>query len=133
MRPLNIFHIDDNGDDALLFLRVLRRSPHSTTLKWFPSAGEAVAFLDEAPAANFPDLIFCDLRMPGMTGHDFIRWLRQSNWRAVPVIVLSASDMAEDIRMAYALGANSFLIKPLVPAEILKLLQDAIRWDMAES
>jgi two-component system, response regulator len=125
MRPLNIFHIDDNDDDALLLSRVLRRSQHPTTLKWFPSAREAIDFLEEARATDMPDLIFCDLRMRGISGHDFIRWLRQSKWQTVTVIVLSWSDLIEDIRAAYELGANSFLTKPLVAAEILKVLQDA--------
>jgi len=125
MRALNIFHIDDHDDDALLLSRFLRRSQRPTNLKWFPSAREAVGFIEEAPTADLPDLIFCDLRMPGMTGHDFISWLRQSKWRDVPVIVLSSSDLIDDIRAAYELGANSFLQKPLIGAEILKLLQCA--------
>lgn len=113
MRPLNIFHIDDSDDDALLFSRALRQSQQPATLKWFPWAREAVEYLEAASVTDFPDLIFCDLKMPGMTGHDFIRWLRQSHWQAVPVIALSGSDMVQDIRTAYEIGVNSFLNKPL--------------------
>jgi len=85
-------------------------------------------FLEIASDAEIPDLIFCDLRMPGMTGHDFIRWLRQSKWQTVPVVVLSSSELTEDIRAAYALGANSFLLKPLSADEILKLIYDAVEY-----
>jgi CheY-like chemotaxis protein len=126
IRPLRIVHIDDSDDDALLLARVLHKYEQPTSLRWVPSATAAMRFLEIASEAEIPDLIFCDLRMPGMSGHEFIRWLRQSKWKAVPVIVLSSSELLEDIRSAYALGANSFLIKPLDADEILKLIHDAV-------
>jgi CheY-like chemotaxis protein len=125
-RPLRLFHIDDSEDDALVLTRVLRQCPHPVDLKWFPSALEAVDFLEKANEPEFPDLILCDLRMPAMTGHEFIRWLRQSRCKSVTVIVLSSSDLIEDIREAYALGANSFLIKPLASNEILTMVNSVI-------
>ena len=125
-RPLRIFHIDDSEDDALVLARVLRQCPHPIALKWFESASEAVEFLEKATENESPDLILCDLRMPAMTGHEFIRWLRQSRHKSVTVIVLSSSDLMEDIREAYALGANSFLIKPLASSEILTMMNAAV-------
>lgn len=126
-RPLKIFHIDDSDDDALLLSRVLKQCPHPTALTWFPSAQEAVHFLENANH-EAPDVILCDLKMPGMTGHDFIQWLRQSRCKSVPVIVLSSSDMIEDLRQAYALGASSFLIKPLSVTEILEMMNAAVEY-----
>lgn len=125
-RPLRIFHIDDSEDDALVLTRVLRQCPHPIDLKWFPSAPEAMEYLERATENELPDLILCDLRMPAMTGHEFIRWLRQSRFKSVTVIVLSSSDLMEDIREAYALGANSFLIKPLASSEILTMMNSAV-------
>jgi CheY-like chemotaxis protein len=128
MRALQIIHIDDNDDDALLLSRALRQAPQATSFKWFPSAREAVGYLDHAANDEMPDLIFCDLRMPGMDGHDFVRWLRASKHHTVPVVVLSSSERHEDIRLAYELGANSFLTKPLSVPEIWEMIHNAIEF-----
>jgi len=127
-RPLKIFHIDDSDDDALIVSRVLRQCPHPTALKWFPGAREAIEFIERAQREELPDLILCDLKMPAVSGHDFIRWLRQSHRNTVPVVVLSSSDLIEDIREAYALGANSFLIKPLAATEILQMMDVVVEY-----
>jgi CheY-like chemotaxis protein len=119
-------HIDDSDDDALLLSRALRHGEHPMVFKWFPSAGEAVGYLEHAGTNDRPDLIFCDLRMPGMDGHGFVRWLRSSRFHTVPVVVLSSSDLLEDIRAAYQLGANSYLTKPLAVTEILEMVHNAV-------
>jgi CheY-like chemotaxis protein len=121
-------HIDDNDDDALLLSRAVRHAPHPTVLKWFPSALEAVGYLERAEEHDAPDLIFCDLRMPGMSGHEFVRWLRASAFRKVPVVVLSSSDLMGDIKAAYQLGANSFLTKPMDVPEIWSMVHNAVEF-----
>lgn len=123
MKQFQIIHIDDNVDDALLLSLVLGKCEKPISHEWFSSATTAIGFLGNASDAQMPDLIFCDLRMPDMSGHDFIRWLRQSKWQHIPVVVLSGSEFEDDIRAAYALGANSFLFKPLAVDEILKLME----------
>lgn len=121
-------HIDDSDDDALLLSRALRHSAHPTVFRWFPSVREAIHYLDNPPADDLPDLIFCDLRMPGMTGHDFIRWVRASRTPTLPIVVLSSSESIEDIRLAYQLGANSFLIKPVAVLEIREMIHNAVEF-----
>jgi CheY-like chemotaxis protein len=121
-------HIDDSDDDALLLSRALRHSAHPTIFRWFPSAREAASYLENPPPDGIPDLIFCDLRMPGMSGHDFIRWLRNSKMPTLPVVVLSSSELIEDIRLAYQLGANSFLIKPVSVPEIREMVNNAVEF-----
>jgi DNA-binding NarL/FixJ family response regulator len=60
-----------------------------------------------------PALILLDLKMPGMSGHEFLGWLRgREEFRSLRVVVLSSSDETRDVKLAYKLGANSFLIKP---------------------
>ena len=127
-RPLRILHIDDSDDDALVLSRVLRNCTHPTSLKWCSGAPEAIEFLEKAGPDEVPDVILCDIKMPIMNGHEFIRWLRQSRCKTVTVVVLSSSDLMEDIREAYALGANSFLIKPLAASEILTMMNAAVEY-----
>ena len=51
-----------------------------------------------------------------MDGFDFLRWLRSEGARDVrltPVIVMTSSNLATDVRNAYASGANAFMSKPI--------------------
>jgi CheY-like chemotaxis protein len=83
------------------------------------SGEEAVSYLNGTGKyqnrAEFPlpQLILLDLNMPGMSGLDLLRWIRQDPQLCkLRVIVLSGSDAIRDINEAYAAGANSFLVKP---------------------
>src|SRR4051812_19738005 len=61
-----------------------------------------------------PELILLDLKMPKVDGFELVRWIRrQPGFASIPVVVLTSSDAIRDVNRAYALGANSFLVKPL--------------------
>ncbi|MEM6332210.1 MAG: response regulator [Planctomycetota bacterium] len=59
------------------------------------------------------DLVMLDLNMPGMDGHETLAEIRKHpKTKTLPVIVLSNSDLRDDVRGAYAGGATSYVIKP---------------------
>src|SRR6185437_9957091 len=54
-----------------------------------------------------------DLKMPGHSGMEILRWLRaQPGLATLRVVVLTSSEQLRDVNDAYRLGANSFLMKP---------------------
>lgn len=58
------------------------------------------------------DLVLVDLSLSDGTGFDIIQAIRSSeHTRLVPIIVLSGSDAEDDIRLAYAVGANAYIVK----------------------
>src|SRR5262249_37244239 len=62
-----------------------------------------------------PNVILLDLKMPRINGFEFLEWLRSKSpddLRLTPVLVMTASGLEEDIHRAYALGANSYIVKP---------------------
>jgi len=62
----------------------------------------------------FPDLLLLDLKMPGVDGLGVLRWVRQQYApRHLRVVVLTSSPDLRDVNVAYRLGADSFLVKPL--------------------
>ena len=66
---------------------------------------------DEFP---LPDLLLLDLKMPRVNGFEVLKWIReQPGLSALRVLVLTSSDEIRDVNMAYQLGANSFLVKPM--------------------
>jgi len=55
-----------------------------------------------------------DLKLPGRDGFEVLRWIRQQpELKALRVVVLTSSDRIQDVNLAYQLGANSFLVKPV--------------------
>jgi CheY-like chemotaxis protein len=62
----------------------------------------------------YPNLILLDLRMPDMHGFHVLSWLREHPpHNVIPVVVLTASGEMMVAQQAYALGARSFLTKPI--------------------
>ncbi|MCO5297853.1 MAG: response regulator [Fimbriimonadaceae bacterium] len=123
--------IEDNPDDERLTLRALRRNNIMNEVVVATDGEEAVKFLfGEQPPDPVPALIILDLRLPGLTGLDLLRRLREEPLTAlVPVVVLTANADRDSRVRAYELGANSFLIKPTDPGEYAEaVLQIGMYW-----
>ena len=68
-----------------------------------------------------PDLIFMDMKMPGMNGIDTVVMLREGGAQ-VPIIALTAFAYDDDRALALNVGCNDFLTKPVSPLELRRML-----------
>jgi CheY-like chemotaxis protein len=116
---LTILVIEDDDRDALLLVNALQGAG-CAPLPILSRAEEAVRYLQGAGEYSardrhpLPSLIVLDLGLPGMSGLEFLGWLRQQPvLSAIPVIVLSGSVFSHAVKQAYALGAATFFTKPL--------------------
>ena len=75
--------------------------------------------------ANRPDLALLDMRLPGMSGIDFARWLKDT--LDVPFLFLSAYGDPETVTDAVELGALGYLVKPLDTPQILPSIITALQ------
>jgi CheY-like chemotaxis protein len=67
--------------------------------------------------------------MPCMDGFDVLRWMRENSERAViPTIVLSSSNSPDDVKAAYQLGANAYLVKPTRFDDLQEMLTRAYQF-----
>jgi len=71
------------------------------------------------------DLIFLDLMMPGLTGFDVLRKMKELD-NKTPVIILSALNRRETVLKAMEFGVKSYLIKPLKPNDILRKCKEVL-------
>lgn len=119
-RSLNtILLVEDDPNDANLLQRAVGKRARNCRLQHALDGETAINYLSgEGPYADrlqhpLPQIVLLDLKLPRKSGFDVLDWLkRQPRLRNLPVIVLSSSDEPQDMRRAYAAGANSYLVKP---------------------
>jgi CheY-like chemotaxis protein len=114
-----VLHVDDDPNDALLLRTAAQTAGVRFVLRHVEDGETAIAYLAgqgtyaDRSRHPLPELILLDLRMPGVTGLEILRWIRSRKaFRQVPVVVLSGSELEEDRKAACAAGATSFVIKP---------------------
>ena len=114
-----ILLVEDRADDIEIIRRAFVKAGLVNPLQVVRDGEEAIDYLrGHGKYANrtefpLPDLVLLDLKMPKIDGFQTLEWIRkQSGIRGLPVVVLTSSDMLRDVNRAYALGANSFLVKP---------------------
>lgn len=79
-------------------------------------------------AQSLPDLIICDLDMPGTGGHEFIMRLRQDRkYNQVKVLVLTGSNSEEDLLKSLEEGADTYLLKPVSLKELKLRLEKLLK------
>ena len=126
--------IEDDHDHVDVTVRALRRAGLGVTLRVVRDGKEALDVLgledsDKAESTALPRAVFLDLKMPRIDGWEVLRRIRESPRTArIPVIVVSDSDRPEDVRLSYALGANSYLLKRFDPRGPGAYLAEAARY-----
>ena len=122
--------IEDDENQVALVRRAFQKAKIVNPLQIVRSGQEAMVYLEGAgPYTNraefpLPKLILLDLRMPGISGFDVLRWIRQQpSLKTLRVVVLTASNEIRDVNEAYELGANSFLVKPVDFDDFVRLAQ----------
>lgn len=121
---------EDNPDDALLLRRALDKAGVRSPIKIVNDGEELLLYLQgrgayaNREACPAPSLIILDLKMPRKGGLEVLEWLNANRDLAVvPTIVLSASNIEEDVRNAYHLGANTFFLKPSTFDELVETMR----------
>jgi CheY-like chemotaxis protein len=114
-----ILLVEDNPDDVLLLRRALTAAAVPAPVAVVRDGREARDYLaGDGIFANrvqhpLPVLMLLDLQLPHFSGFAVLEWLRaQPGLKRLPVIVLTSSREDRDVRTAYDLGANSYVVKP---------------------
>ena len=110
----NVLAVDDIPLNLLLVTKMLAR--FNFTLRTAANGQQAL----DAVAAQKPDLILLDLMMPGIDGFEVIRRLREDPATAdIQIVILSALNSQEDVVRGFNVGANDFIMKPIIMEKLL--------------
>jgi len=125
-----ILHVEDDPNDTLLFQHACRKAGIVFDLQAVSDGDQAMAYLrgmnnfSDRSKYPLPQLILLDLKMPRVSGFDVLTWLQsQDGLKQVPVIVLTSSNHDADVKRAYALGAKSYLVKPVGFEALVELVK----------
>jgi CheY-like chemotaxis protein len=73
-------------------------------------------------------VVFLDLKLPLMSGHDVLAWIRRrEDFASTVVVVLTSSAEPEDLQRAYDLGTNSYLVKPPTVEQLIEMAK-VFKW-----
>ena len=111
-RTLSILLVEDNEVDVIAFERMLEKHPSDVSLTVAQNGKEALNCLADGTLVTRPRMIFLDLNLPLMSGHEFLTEIRSSPTLSSEVVfVLTTSDDPMDIHRAYRNQVAGYFVK----------------------
>ena len=125
-----ILLVEDDFNDVILIQRAFRKANLAYPLQVVGNGQAALDYLvgvnDYANREHYPlpVLMLLDLKLPRKSGLEVLAWLRQQTvLKRLPVVVLTSSRENTDLKQAYDLGANSYLVKPVGFEALLEMVK----------
>lgn len=110
--PRRVLVVDDNVDAAETLAELLRHAGHEVAVAHDGPAALAAARADP------PDVVLCDIGLPGMSGYDVARALRRERGPGLLLVAISGYAQPEDVDAAHEAGFDRHLAKPPRPDEV---------------
>lgn len=128
--PIHVLLVEDNPDHAELLRRLFQSYLVKNTFNCVEDGEQALAYLNrvgkyaDETRYPYPDLVLLDLRLPKVDGFQVLETIKSSpQHRHVVVVVLTSSCDERDVQRAYQAYANSYLVKPFHPDEMMDILR----------
>ena len=117
---VDILLVEDNPHDAELTIRAIKKRNMANPLHLVEDGAQALDFIlcrgvyGDRDISKPPKVILLDLKLPKVSGLEVLKILKsEERTRAIPVVVVTSSQEDPDVKAAYALGANSYVVKPV--------------------
>lgn len=128
LQPILI--VEDSAVDYMAANRAFRKSGLANPILRARDGDEALDYLYRRGAyagseeARTPGLVILDLNLPGTDGREVLALMKADpNLRTIPVVIMTTSDDERDIGDCYAMGANTYLQKPVDLGGLLTAIQ----------
>lgn len=114
MSSPDIFYVEDDEDFAFIMQHAVQEVKDGLTVKIIDNGKDALEQLKQLTEARVkPKLILLDLNLPGLSGLDLVKRIREIPFlKYVPVVFFSTSDNPKDVKASLEFGANAYLTKP---------------------
>jgi CheY-like chemotaxis protein len=112
----SVLLVEDDPGDTLMITEALEVFAPETGVTAVGDGVDALRYLrgeDEFAGSPRPDLVLLDLNMPRKDGREVLAEVKgDEDLRSIPIVILTTSDAAQDIRHSYQLHANAYVTKP---------------------
>jgi two-component system, chemotaxis family, response regulator Rcp1 len=126
-RPIEILMVEDNEADVGLTQIALEDAKVLNNMAVAGDGVEALAMLRRQgrhAAAVRPDLILLDLNLPKMSGLEILAEIKaDTQFRRIPVVILTTSQAEQDILRSYDLHANAYVVKPVDLDQFMRVVK----------
>ncbi len=117
-----ILVMEDNDEDFAMIERGLVQAGVPHCVERFMLVRELREWLARGQEAS---LAFFDLNLPGESGHSALKTIKEHpRYRSMPILVMTTSANATDVKQCYAFGANAYHVKPMEPPMFHKVVAD---------
>lgn len=120
LNAVDVLLVEDNPRDAELTMRALKKHNMANNLFLVEDGAQALDFIfcqgqyAQRNIAIPPKVVLLDLKLPKVTGLEVLDAIKaDERTRSIPVVMVTSSAEDPDIKAAYDLGANSYVIKPV--------------------
>lgn len=114
--------IEDTADDAYFIVRALHEYTPNLDIEVCADPVDGLGKLFDS-ARPLPRVVFLDLHLPRLSGHEVLREIRTNiRTKYLPVVVITGSRTTDDATSSYSLGANSHVRKPLLATEMSEMI-----------
>lgn len=119
MEQIEILLVEDNVYDAELTIQALREGNIVNSIVHLADGADALDFIYcrgkyTGRECVHPKLILLDIKMPKVTGIEVLQVLKADEaTKMIPIVMLTSSNLDPDIEKCYALGVNSYVVKPV--------------------
>lgn len=136
MERLNrILYAEDNPNDIELTLAAFAEHNLANAVDVVRDGEETLDYLRCTGKYNqrspeHPVVILLDIKMPKMDGIEVLKIIKETNdWKLIPVVMLTSSQIETDLVKSYELGANAFVIKPIEFSAFMETIKNiALFW-----
>lgn len=128
-RVAPILLADDSPEDRILIPRAIKKAGLLNPLVSVEDGLEALKYLSgeghfgDRMQFPLPALVLLDIKMPRCDGFEVLAWIRSRLKERIPVVMLTSSNLEEDIRRATQLGADSYFVKPACFTELVSMIK----------
>ncbi|WP_339703361.1 response regulator [Algoriphagus aquimarinus] len=130
-QEIEVLLVEDNASDAEMTIRALKKNNLCNKLLHLKDGAEALDFIfaegeySGRQVESILKVILLDLKMPKVSGIEVLRRIKtDERTRKIPVVVLTSSKEDPDIQACYALGVNSYVVKPVDFNEFQKAISE---------
>jgi len=117
---IEILVVEDNPRDAELTIRALKKNNMANNILVARDGAEALDFFfcrgkfSKRSFTNPPKVVLLDLKLPKVSGLEVLKTVKGDKRTShIPIVVVTSSKQEPDMKEAYALGVNSYVVKPV--------------------